>query len=749
MADGLRIVQRVPSPEPTGAYINTSDDSVPEQQSGSLELIQMFAQGGDISHLLEASQIDDLGVRTVQEYEIDNGSRQDWKKRAERDLDRASQQRGEEDEREPLWDNEGANIQSPLLTIGSLHFAAKASPDLIHGDQVVGVKVFRQPKQPDPVQPPPPQPQNPQQAAMIQAALAQQQQQMQAAQAQQANAEGMRTARAARVKYYMNYLIFYKMVGWEDETDQLLHEAPVVGKGLKKVYMSSTGLCSDYVSAIKFCVHADTKSLYRCPRMTQEFEVYPYEVEDRIRSGTYRAELRDLLPPRSEQNSQEPYEFLEQHRLADLDGDGLEEPYIVTVEKDTKAVARIEPAYNMDDVMVRDGQVTCIERWLQFAPFTFLPDMKGRWYGTGYGKLLEPISDSVDTTINQLLDAGTAEIAGGGFISAGVRLQGSGQGGVVTFQPGEYAVANVAAGTLQDSIWERTVPHPSEVSFKLLGLMMDWGKEIMSTQDVVTGDAPSTAPVGTTYALQNQALMSYRACFKRMFRGFKEEFKLMYLTLKRWATDRERDEYRELTGGDLDQDFAGDGTDIQPVADPSVVTKMQKMARDQAKMQLAESPLGQAAGMTQPKQAQKIVVDILEDMDVEEADSYVGDVQPNPEVIAKAQNLQADAQKKQAEAAAIGPKLQIEMQNAETDQAYAQIDAHKAAMEVPKIIAETGLTHAKTLRETGLAAVDTHELHKEADRIAQTGSVADAESLMDPAEEAEKDRKAKPKPGAK
>ena len=89
--------------------------------------------------------------------------------------------------------------------------------------------------------------------------------------------------------------------------------------------------------------------------------------------------------------------------------------------------------------------------------------MKGRWHGTGWGKLLEPISDSVDTTINQLLDAGTAEIAGGGFMAGGVRLQGSGQGGVVTFQPGEYAVVNADGGTLRESIWERPVPHPSDV----------------------------------------------------------------------------------------------------------------------------------------------------------------------------------------------------------------------------------------------------------------------------------------------
>ena len=245
------------------------------------------------------------------------------------------------------------------MTIGSLHFAAKASPDLIHGDQVVGVKVFSQPQGSAPQPPQPPQPQNPQQAAQIQAAMQQQAQQVQAAQAQAQQALDAKNARGERVKAYMNYVIFYQMDGWEDETDQLLHEAPVVGSGLKKVYMSSTGLCSDYVSALRLCVHNGTKSLYRCPRISQEFEVYPYEVDENVASGRYRQGSRELLNPRSEQDDQKPYEFIEQHRLSDLDGDGMAEPYIVTVDKDTQTVMRVECAFTTDDVFIKLRMARC------------------------------------------------------------------------------------------------------------------------------------------------------------------------------------------------------------------------------------------------------------------------------------------------------------------------------------------------------------------------------------------------------
>lgn len=719
-----RIVQRVPSPEPE-AFISTSDSAAAptDDPQSSLDRLTQFAQAsGDISHLLTDAELTELGVKAVREWRIDAGSRQDWLERAQRSLDIAAQERPEEDERDPLWDD-GANINAPLLTIGSLAFAAKASPDLIRGDQVVGIKVFQAPETPAPIQPPPPQPTSPQEAA--QATTQQQQQAQAAAAAQKQNAEAAKTARGARVKFYLNYTIFYKMDGWEDETDQLLHEAPVVGSGFKKVLMSSSGLRSDYVCATRLTVHKDTRSLFRCPRMTEDFDIYPYEIEERIRAGRYR---RVDLPPAPGNDPQKPRKFLEQHRLDDLDGDGMDEPYILTVDEETQQVLCVEAAFTADDVMTRDGRVTRIDRWIPYAAFKFLPDMKGGFYGTGYGKLLEPITDSVDATINQLLDAGTAQIAGGGFIASGVRMQGSGQGGVVTFQPGEFPVVNATGATLRESIWERTLPNPSPISFQLMELMMDWGKNIMSTQDVMTGDAPSTAPVGTTFALQNQALMSYRACFKRMFRGFKDEFRLMYLTLKRWATDDIRREYAELTGGDFDEDFGGDGTDIQPVADPSVVTKMQKMARNQATMQLAESELGQAAGMTQPKQAQKIITDILGDMDVDDPESYVGDVQPNPEMVAKAQDMAAAAALKQAQAQAKPAEMQIE--------------GERVQLEATQVAAENTLIHAKALRETGLAAIDTHELHKEADRIAQTGSVADAEALVDPVEEADKDRAA-------
>jgi hypothetical protein len=42
--------------------------------------------------------------------------------------------------------------------------------------------------------------------------------------------------------------------------------------------------------------------------------------------------------------------LLEQHCLWDFDEDGIEEPYIVTVDHETRVVLRIEPSFGPDDI---------------------------------------------------------------------------------------------------------------------------------------------------------------------------------------------------------------------------------------------------------------------------------------------------------------------------------------------------------------------------------------------------------------
>src|SRR5215469_16317646 len=135
----ITTVQRVPSPEPS-AWITTGEpdrNEAPDAAVSSLTKLMMFAdQNGDISDLLEPSQLTELGVKAVREWTLDDGSRAGWKEDAERYLRYAAQERNDDEEREPIWE-EGANIHFPILITASQQFAARAYPELVKGDKVV------------------------------------------------------------------------------------------------------------------------------------------------------------------------------------------------------------------------------------------------------------------------------------------------------------------------------------------------------------------------------------------------------------------------------------------------------------------------------------------------------------------------------------------------------------------------------------------------------------------------------------
>jgi chaperonin GroES len=63
--------------------------------------------------------------------------------------------------------------------------------------------------------------------------------------------------------------------------------------------------------------------------------------------------------------------------------------------------------------------------------------------------------------INQLIDAGTAQTAGGGFVAGGVSLQGKGSS-AMSFEPGKYKTVNGVTGaqlrTRSGSARSRTRP---------------------------------------------------------------------------------------------------------------------------------------------------------------------------------------------------------------------------------------------------------------------------------------------------
>lgn len=647
--------------EETGLEIEAVDDLVrlklddlPKEE----RLVAIATAQGDLTPYLSENQLASIGAQCLQDYQSDCTDRGEWCEKAEEALRRAKQEK----EPEKAWPWRGAsNASYPLLTTAALQFAARAYPAIVKGDEAVSCKVIGSDKGlPEIGQDGQPlmqvngamlvmTPQGPALAGPEGAQLIapeDAEQVMQAAQPMWKRAPGAKTKRAERVKEFMNYTIFYRMKGWEEDTDTLLHHLPIIGCGFRKVFYSN-GQRSEYVPALKLVAPMSAKSCEEAPRLTEVQE--GQSLNDII--GLQRARFyRDEKLVENE-NDAGLRTLLEQHCLLDLDDDGYAEPYVVTLDEQTGIALRVEANFGPDDVqLAEDGRVIAIRRECYYVKYDFFPSLDGSFYGLGLGHLLDNITTIVNNAVNQMIDAGTAAAAGGGFIASGVDLTGGGKrNSRITFEPGSYKTVNVSGSKLREAMVERTFPGPNPVTFQILELMLGAAKEISATTDVIVGDAPSNAPVGTTLALIEQGLQVFTAIYKRVFRSLKEEYSKLFRNIGMFGGEQAQADYLNILD-DPEADFAADfdstDFDIRPVSDPSSVTRSQRIAR----AQFLGTFLG-APGMN----PEAIIRRMLEAADVEDMDElFAKPQQPDPMQMALAEQqlrkLASEANRNDAQA---------------------------------------------------------------------------------------------------
>jgi chaperonin GroES len=500
-----------------------------------MKLIE-WGQSDNVANDLDEDFVQGIGERVVREFEIDETSRSDWLEQAKKALERAELKGGEKN---TPWPN-AANVKFPLLTVAGLQFAARAYPAIVDGQKIVKGQVIGD------------------------------------------DESGEKRNKAERISRHMSYQLMNEMTEWEEDTDMLLHQLPIVGCVFRKVFYDATleRNRSEMVSALKFVVNKTTTSLETVPRSTQIFELYPHEIEERIDAGTFSDVDITKITGTSGEDSDAPETFLEQHRYLDLNGDGYREPWIVTVHKETNTVVRIVANYDPNALRIneRTNRIARIARYNVYVKYPFFKDPSGGFYDLGFGKLLESTSGVIDSTINQMLDAGTLQNAGGGFVGSGLSLKKQ----QIRVSPGKYHTVQASGGKIRDAVYNHDHPGPSAVLFELLGLMIESGREIANVKDILSGEQNSNAPATTTLALIEQGMKVYTSIYKRIYAALKKEYKLLF---KLNAKHLPEEMYlvildqREAIGS---SDYDEDSYDVCPVADPNVVTDAQRLARAQA-----------------------------------------------------------------------------------------------------------------------------------------------------------------------
>ncbi len=501
---------------------------------------------------IEQRNLDDLARRVLEGYEIDERSRQEWYEMAERAVDAAEQKR--EPKNYPFPNS--ANVKYPLLAEAALQFNARAYPAIVQGRNICKARVGG------------------------------------------ADPDGTKAARAQRVSSFLNHQILDGMPAWQSDMDSLLMQLPVIGSSFKKSFWDfETGRPQTmWVSAFDLVVNQRTKHLATCPRISHVFELYPYEVEDRQRAGTFLDVDLDAEINGGGIDEQSPLTFVEQHCFYDLDGDGFVEPWIVTIQESSGKLLRIRPGFDPQDIRYDQDKIISIPRDNYFTHFRFLPNIRGGFYGMGFGQLLESINEVVDTAFNEMLDAGHLQNAGGGFIGSELNFKTS----EFRFEPGKYYTVDVPGGTVRDNIVDKNFAGPSTVLFQLLGAVKEDARQMVAIQDILTGATTSADIQPTTLmALIDQGMKVFTAIYKRIFVALADEFRCQYELNRRYLDDKA---YQMYLGGNnlapVAQDFANDDFIVTPVADPGEVTETQRITKAQFLSSLILQPAFQ--GLLEP-----------------------------------------------------------------------------------------------------------------------------------------------------
>ena len=513
---------------------------------------------------MDSEELSSLGFRLMDEINLDLTSRLDWEERNER----ASKLALQVVEKKTFPWPGASNVKFPLITIAAMQYHSRAYPALISNNEVVKCKVYGK------------------------------------------DDDGEMHKRADRISRHMTYQVMEEDEGWEENTDKTLLVQAIAGTAIKKSYFDPVRghNVSELVLPNDFVVNYYTKSIAESPRVSHRILLSSNDLHERQVRGVFlkvEDEVQPSLPnvsmlTQAKEDAQgvrqqsgdpdTPYEFFETHFWHDFDEDGYKEPYIAYIRRDTGKIYRIVARYFEDSIEYHNGEIIRIKPEQYFTKYGFVPSPDGGFYDLGFGVLLGPTNDSVNTIVNQLIDAGTMSVTGGGFLGRGVKIK----GGDYTFKPHEWKRVDSTGDDLRANIFPLPIREPNGVSFQLLQLLINYGERIAGATDMMTGVSPGqNTPAETSRNVVEQGMKVFNGIYKRTWRAMKEEFQKLYRLNQLYLPSEPVEfEYNNELQFVLPDDYSMDMKLVKPAADPNVVSDSQRQMQAQAVLQLAQSSGG-------------------------------------------------------------------------------------------------------------------------------------------------------------
>lgn len=604
---------------PTAYAQGPTPEPAPTPQESTISRLRAVIEEKNLAETMDEDDLKELAGQVSEGFEADLNSRKDWEKNIKEWTDLALQVREQK-----VWPWVGAsNVKYPILSTASMQFNARAYPSLVPSTgNIVKCEVVGK------------------------------------------DSTGQKLEKAKRLSTYMSYQILNQMDGWEEDMDKLLMMLPIVGTLFKKTYYNSAVKknCSELVLPQNMVVNYWAKSLESAERVSEIIYLSKRLVKEKQLGGVFLdVELGDPQVTQEGkgvplQDETTPYTIVEQHTYFDLDKDGYSEPYIVTFERESKTILRVTARFDDQTVFVsEDGKIQKIDAIQYYTKFSFIPNPDGGFYDIGFGLLLSPLNEAVNSLINQMIDSGTLNNLQGGFLGKGLKLK----MGENRWMPGEWKTVTSTADDLRKQVIPLPTKEPSAVLFQLMGTLITSSKELASVAEIFTGQMPGqNTPATTTMATIEQGMKVFTAVYKRVYRSLKSEFKKLFELNGVYADPQQYSSVVDVPIGP--NDFDNSAYDVCPGADPNTATQTEKLMKAQGLMELLPT------GVLDPVKVVLRVLEAQEQPNIEQLLSQqvaqTGSLQPPPDP--KLQEMQM--------------KGQLEEQKAALK---AQGDAHKSALQ--------------------------------------------------------------------
>ena len=639
----------------------------------------------NLAEKLDKQTLTKMGERVKRQYEEDLDSMESWLESVREGIDLMEV---EWHTKSTPWEG-ASNYKDPLLTEAAITFGDKASLELLQKKDLISADIIG------------------------------------------ADPEGQKKARIERVTTGMNYQINYGMNDWRTHQERLLYIIANTGCAFKKtIYDPVKRRPESYVIQYPdFVVNQATTDMETCRSFSQILDYSLDKIETKVRLGHWlEIDYVKFKPDEAEgdegSNEEEgvlkaidnPNHFIEQQTFFDIDEDGLEEPYIITIHAASGQVVRVVPRFDEESIKVRyQGEVMSVREAIQaeedriggmfgglegfsllgftrpdpkwermelveivafqhLTKYGFIPNPDGTFLDKGYAHLVGAMVQSINATTNQLHDTGTLRNIGGGLLSKEFRKD----MGINRLKQGTYIKTEVPAAKLAQGIFPNPTQEPSQVLLALNENMKERADRLLATADISGQVTAQTAPT-TALAIIQESMITTSALFKRVMDAESKEFQILFKINQRTFS---QEEYEKILDepANVREDFNTDAMDIKPTGNPEMSSKMHKIQVASLEMDAFDRVL-QAGGNPIP-----IVRNYFEAI----GSSLTDEVFPEAGAMTPEEEVQVAQMREAQDLANQIQQMQLELLGREQDRLDAEtnIKVQKALPEIEKLKAD-------------------------------------------------------------